>query len=107
MQAFVTVGSTEFDGLINVIVSEDFFTQLSVNGYTRLIVQYGNSNLRQGFRGGIYHGVEVVVYQFKPNLSEEYLAADLVISHAGSWSHGLDSTCLLPATKVLGPFWKC
>lgn len=107
MQAFVTVGSTKFDGLINVIVSEGFLTRLSVNGYTRLVVQYGNSNLRQGFQGGIYHGVEVVVWRFKSSLSEEYLAADLVISHAGSWPHGLNSTCLLPAAKVLGPFWKC
>lgn len=84
MQAFVTVGSTKFDDLITVIFSEDFLTRLFANGYSRLVVQCGNSNLRQGFRDGIHHGVEVVVWQFKPNLNEEYLAADLVISHAGS-----------------------
>lgn len=83
MQAFVTVGSTKFDDLIDVVASEDFLAKLSANGYTRLVVQYGNSKLRQPFRNETSHGVEVTAWPFKPNLSEEYLAADLVISHAG------------------------
>jgi UDP-N-acetylglucosamine transferase subunit ALG13 len=84
MQAFVTVGSTKFDDLIDTVASEDFLTRLSVNGYTRLVVQYGNSKLRLPFQGETSHGVEIIAWQFKPSLSEEYLAADLVISHAGS-----------------------
>lgn len=83
MQAFVTVGSTRFDDLIDAATSEDFLTRLSASGYNRLVVQYGNSKLRQQFRDGTSHGVEVTAWPFKPNLSEEYLAADLVISHAG------------------------
>ena len=83
MQAFVTVGSTKFDGLIDVIASEDFLTTLSASGYTRLVVQYGNSKVRQPFYNGTSHGVEVITWTFKSSLSEEYLAADLVISHAG------------------------
>jgi len=83
MQAFITVGSTKFDGLIDVIASEDFLTALSASGYTRLVIQYGNSKVRQPFRNGTSHGVEVITWSFKPSLSEEYLAADLVISHAG------------------------
>ncbi|KAF9647348.1 glycosyltransferase family 1 protein [Thelephora ganbajun] len=84
MQAFVTVGSTKFDDLIDTVTSEDFLTRLSASGYTRLVVQYGSSKLRQPFRNETSHGVEVIAWQFKPGLSEEYLAADLVISHAGS-----------------------
>ena len=83
MQAFVTVGSTKFDELIDAIASEDFLTTLSASGYTRLVVQHGNSKVRQQFCNGTSHGVEVIVWPFKPNLSEEYLAADLIISHAG------------------------
>jgi len=89
MQAFVTVGSTKFDDLIDATASEDFLTRLSAGGYTRLVVQYGNSKLRQPFQNGTSQGVEVIAWSFKPNLSEEYLAADLVISHAG-----LRSTCV-------------
>jgi len=83
MQAFVTVGSTKFDDLIDAIASEDFLTRLFAGGYTRLVVQYGNSKLRQKFQTETSYGVEVVAWPFKPDLGEEYLAADLVISHAG------------------------
>lgn len=84
MQALVTVGSTKFDDLIDTVASEDFLAGLSANGYTRLVVQYGNSNLRQSFRDETSHGVKVTAWRFKPSLSEEYLAADLIVSHAGS-----------------------
>jgi len=83
MQAFVTVGSTRFDDLIDAIASEDFLTRLLAGGYTRLVVQYGNSKLPQKFRTETSCGAEVIAWPFKPNLGEEYLAADLVISHAG------------------------
>lgn len=84
MQAFVTVGSTKFDDLINTVASEYFLARLSTIGYTRLVVQYGNSDLRQSFQDETSHGVKVTTWRFKPSLSEEYLAADLIISHAGS-----------------------
>ena len=85
MHAFVTVGSTKFDDLIDTVTSEDFLTRLFATGYTRLVVQYGNSNLQRPFRDETSFGVNVVAWRFKPSLSEEYLAADLIISHAGSW----------------------
>ena len=84
MQAFVTVGSTKFDGLIDVIASEGFLARLSASGYTRLVVQHGNSKLRQQFCDGTFPGVEVTAWPFKPDLNKEYQAADLVISHAGT-----------------------
>ena len=84
MQAFVTVGSTKFDDLIDIVASEDFLARLSANGYTRLVVQYGNSNMRPLFPDETSHGVKVITWKFKSSLSEEHLAADLIISHAGS-----------------------
>ena len=107
MQAFVTVGSTKFDGLIDIIVSEYFLTTLSTSGYTRLVVQYGNSKVRQPFCNGTSHGVEVITWPFKPSLREEYLAADLVISHAGLRSNPRPVSFADDPRKVPGPFWKC
>lgn len=83
MQAFVTVGSTKFDDLIDIVASEGFLAGLSANGFTRLVVQYGNSDPRQPFRDETSHGVKVTAWRFKPSLREEYLVADLIISHAG------------------------
>lgn len=85
MQAFVTVGSTKFDDLIDTVTSEGFLSRLSASGYTRLVVQYGNSNLRQPPRDETSYGVKVIAWRFKSSLSKEYLAADLIISHAGLW----------------------
>ena len=107
MRAFVTVGSTKFDDLIKVVTSEDFLTSLSSNGYTHLVVQYGNSKLRQGFKNESSHGVKVTAWQFKPDLNKEYLVADLIISHAGLHSACAQSNLLTAHHKVLGPFWKC
>jgi len=101
MQAFVTVGSTRFDDLIDAIASEDFLTRLFAGGYTRLVVQYGNSKLPQKFQTETSHGVEVIAWPFKPNLGEEYLAADLVISHAG-----LRSVCVhFRSLTTCARFW--
>ena len=83
MQAFVTVGSTKFDDLIDAIASEQFLTRLLARGYTRLVIQYGNSKLREPFHTGASQGVNVISWPFKPSLAEEYHAADLIISHAG------------------------
>ena len=83
MQAFVTVGSTKFDRLIDAVTSENFLTRLSESGYTRLVVQHGNTRLCRPFRNETSHGVEVIAWPFKSSLSEEYTAANLVISHAG------------------------
>jgi len=107
MQAFVTVGSTKFDDLIDTVVSEDFLARLSASGYTRLVVQYGNSQLRQPFRNETSHDIEVIAWPFKPNLSEEYLAADLVISHAGLSEASRPVSFADNPRKVLGPSWKC
>ena len=107
MQAFVTVGSTKFDDLIEAIASEQLLARLSARGYTRLVVQYGNSKLPKPFQTGASQDVEVISWPFKSNLTEEYHAADLVISHAGPPF----SLCPVPFAdnlcKALVPSWKC
>jgi beta-1,4-N-acetylglucosaminyltransferase len=92
MLAFVTVGSTRFDGLVQRALSEVVFDSLCSKGYTHLVVQCGHSDFdtsrftragdawtRRPEGGGL-----VEVWRFKPTLLEEYKRADLVISHAGA-----------------------
>ncbi|TFK43002.1 glycosyltransferase family 1 protein [Crucibulum laeve] len=91
MRAFVTVGSTKFDALVNSVFSEAVILSLSQRGYTKLVVQCGNSTFE--FADFVANGesqvlekegVEVEYWKFKPSLQEEFDKADLVISHAGS-----------------------
>ncbi|THU86438.1 glycosyl transferase [Dendrothele bispora CBS 962.96] len=91
MLAFVTVGSTRFDSLVDRVLSEEVLASLRGRGYTKLVVQCGNSafghaNLLQ--QETELHlekdGVSIELWKFKPSLQEEYERADLVISHAGS-----------------------
>lgn len=85
MIAFVTVGSTHFDALLLSVLSTDSLQALSQRGYTRLIVQSGNSKVQ--FEALIKEAagcdMKTEMYTFKPTLKEDYDRADLVISHAG------------------------
>ncbi|KAF9036601.1 glycosyltransferase 28 [Panaeolus papilionaceus] len=91
MLAFVTVGSTKFDKLIQAIFSEEVLSSLKERGYTHLIVQCGNSafDMADKIVGGREESLEIVgvhieFWQYKPSLEKCYEKADLVISHAGS-----------------------
>ncbi|TFK27370.1 glycosyltransferase family 1 protein [Coprinopsis marcescibilis] len=92
MRAFVTVGSTKFDALIQKVFSQEVLEALQKQGYTEVIVQCGNSSFEEqrGAADGEHPvivqrgGLVVEYWKFKPTLEEEYERADLVISHAGS-----------------------
>ncbi len=89
MHAFVTVGSTRFDGLVERALSDSVIDTLRAKGYSKIVVQCGNSH----FDTGLYENLgerwvrkddeDIEVWRFKPSLQEEYAQADLVISHAG------------------------
>ena len=90
MHAFVTVGSTRFDTLVQAVFTEDVLSSLYRKGYTRLVVQCGNSTfeLASTIKNGNTHkmnraGVDIEFWSYKPSLQEDYEKADLVISHAG------------------------
>ncbi|KAG7092372.1 hypothetical protein E1B28_008731 [Marasmius oreades] len=93
MLAFVTVGSTRFDSLVNCVFSQPVLSSLRDKGYTQLIIQCGNSELdlryllqeRDVFASENY-GIHIECWKYKPSLRGEYERADLVISHAGSGS---------------------
>lgn len=89
MYAFVTVGSTRFDGLVQRALSDAVLDVLRAKGYSKIVVQCGNSEFdtksyewtgETWVRRGEEH---IEVWRFKPSLQEEYEQADLVISHAG------------------------
>ncbi|KAG5354232.1 hypothetical protein C0989_003745 [Termitomyces sp. Mn162] len=90
MLAFATVGSTQFDSLVQAILSPSVLSTLRRKGYHQLIVQCGNSNfeLASSISGGQLNiekeGIDIELWKFKPTLQNEYEKADLVISHAGS-----------------------
>jgi beta-1,4-N-acetylglucosaminyltransferase len=94
MRAFVTVGSTRFDALVNAALSESVLNALAARGYTSVVVQAGNSALSGAVLGAAasadatewtltLSGLQVEVWRFKPALDEELQRADLVISHGG------------------------
>ncbi|KAJ4488056.1 glycosyl transferase [Lentinula aciculospora] len=92
MLAFITVGSTRFDGLIQSVFSTPVLTNFSNKGYTNIVVQCGNSEfphvhlLAQGEQSFQLEkdGLLIECWKFKPSLQEDYERADLIISHAGS-----------------------
>ena len=89
MLAFITVGSTRFDALVQAVFSSTVLSSLSNKGYARLVVQCGNSEFPYKDRvaaDGLHlnkDGVQIECWKFKPSLQTEYAKADLVISHAG------------------------
>ncbi|KAJ3514537.1 hypothetical protein NMY22_g14700 [Coprinellus aureogranulatus] len=91
MCAFITVGSTKFDSLIQKAVTEDVLLSLRHSGYDKVSIQCGNSSFEFSLLvadGSVNHferaGVSVECWVFKSSLEEENDIADLVMSHAGS-----------------------
>jgi len=79
MTAFVTVGSTKFDLLVESVLSIECLGALERRGYGTLIIQYGNSQLPTIPQSK----VSVTAYKFKQSLAQDIRQADVVISHAG------------------------
>ncbi|ESK96878.1 glycosyltransferase family 1 protein [Moniliophthora roreri MCA 2997] len=92
MLAFVTVGSTRFDALVNCVLSQSVLASLHNKGYTQLVIQCGNSDFDFCHLfdkvEDTFHleksGVTIECWKYKSSLQGEYERADLVISHAGS-----------------------
>lgn len=98
MRAFVTVGSTRFDALVQRALSDAVLDVLRRRGYSTIVVQCGDSDFDsdqftqdgESWTRALEGGGAVEVWRFKASLDEEYRQADLVISHAGT------SRCIAP-----------
>ncbi|XP_040600448.1 putative bifunctional UDP-N-acetylglucosamine transferase and deubiquitinase ALG13 isoform X3 [Mesocricetus auratus] len=82
--AFVTVGTTSFDDLIESVVTNDSLRILKSLGYNRLVLQIGRGTVvPESFSSDSF---TLDVYRYKDSLKEDLQQADLVISHAGAGS---------------------
>ncbi|KAJ7905360.1 glycosyltransferase family 28 C-terminal domain-containing protein [Mycena olivaceomarginata] len=91
MLTFVTVGTFQFDQLVQTVLSEAVLGALRERGYTQLVVQCGKSDfeLAGAVVGGNTvtlerNGVRVELWRSRESLDAEYRRADLVIGHAGA-----------------------
>jgi beta-1,4-N-acetylglucosaminyltransferase len=87
MRAFVTVGSTHFDGLVEAVLRDETLEQLYAKGYRQLVIQAGETRLGILPPGSSSRNwtnlLEISIWKFKPSLLQDFNEAELVISHAG------------------------
>ena len=95
MKAFVTVGTTRFDDLIDHVLRPECLKSFKKIGVTSILLQIGASDLRQvqneQFHGrteeegtSVLNGISIKYYCYKPSILQDLNAADLVIGHAGA-----------------------
>jgi beta-1,4-N-acetylglucosaminyltransferase len=108
--AFLTVGTTSFDALVDAALASDAAVALQSLGLARLLVQLGRGRVPAALlggrgatatatataaatldAGGMLHatlpcGLRVSAYRFKPSVAADVAAAALVVSHAGAGS---------------------
>lgn len=80
-QAFVTVGTTLFEALVEACLHETCLDWLIENGFTNLVIQYGKGrkpNLPSSTR------IQIHCYAFQPSLAADMEASHLIFCHAGA-----------------------
>mmetsp|Transcript_52628 Transcript_52628/g.138390 ORF Transcript_52628/g.138390 Transcript_52628/m.138390 type:complete len:165 (+) Transcript_52628:57-551(+) len=83
MSVFATVGTTQFDKLIETLLTDDVLGALARHGYHTLRLQVG-----RGAEPAVPAKAPIHIewYRFKPSLQEDMAGASLLISHAGAGS---------------------
>ncbi|CAF1191925.1 unnamed protein product [Adineta steineri] len=80
--AFITVGTTQFDLLIETIIHDSNVLETLINclHIDKIILQTGNSQMPS------YDNVSIPIehYQYKDSIDNDIQQADIVISHAGA-----------------------
>ncbi|AFZ79422.1 glycosyltransferase family 28 C-terminal domain containing protein [Theileria equi strain WA] len=75
----VTVGTTRFDGLIDVVDGVEFQSRLQSLGYTNIVYQIG-----RGRRIPAISILNLFVYDYLDNFCEFIEQAELIVSHSGA-----------------------
>jgi len=83
MKVFVTVGTTDFTGLVKEMCKTDVQKCLHDQGYSSLLIQAGHTQIDTGSCV-----LKTRSYDYKSSILEDMRDADLVVSHAGA------GTCL-------------
>lgn len=88
MSVFITVGTTDFDNLIEICDTNSFFEQLISMKVKKLKLQIGRGKYEPKVINKLCGdmGVEFSSFRFKASLDEEMDEADLIISHCGAGS---------------------
>ena len=88
MRVFITVGTTEFDGLISALDGAEAADALVRLGASTVILQVGRGVVvPQELQAELERrGVSCSWFKFRDTLSEEMEAADFIISHCGAGS---------------------
>ena len=81
----VTVGSTLFQDLTDVVLQPVFLRTLSSLGYGSMIVQYGSAQLKWTGPDNI-SGITIETKPYISDIDQVFASSDLIISHAGSGS---------------------
>lgn len=101
---FVTVGTTEFQELIDILITDEILTQLQGVQCKLLRIQHGTGKeinpiiieqIEQKF------SIKIECYNFKGNILSDITSSDLIISHAGAGSCIEVLTCKKPLIVVV------
>ena len=82
---FVTVGTTEFDRLLETLDTGDFLQFLVRSKCKKLVIQHGRGVYEVSYLVDACKdaGISVEVFRFSSSLTVYMQNADLIISHAG------------------------
>lgn len=85
MSVFVTVGSTGFDELVDVVTTASFLSALKSLGYSSIVVQYGSSEKVYSRNVSQLPNDSITMqgYTYKSSIDDDMKRASLIISHAG------------------------
>ncbi|XP_062536467.1 UDP-N-acetylglucosamine transferase subunit ALG13 homolog [Armigeres subalbatus] len=85
-RVFVTVGTTQFEDLINAVNDAAVVAELRRMGCRKLVLQIGRGRDPKIVPDLYGNDIEVQFYDLKSSIAEDIEQADLVISHAGAGS---------------------
>jgi UDP-N-acetylglucosamine transferase subunit ALG13 len=86
---FVTVGTTNFDELIESIDNEQFIQLLKQFNFTRLIIQRGNTSkysTKLLINNAVENNIVIEVFSLVNDIKQYLLDSSLIISHCGAGS---------------------
>ncbi|KAJ3235475.1 N-acetylglucosaminyldiphosphodolichol N-acetylglucosaminyltransferase catalytic subunit alg13 [Chytriomyces hyalinus] len=84
MSVFVTVGTTQFDALVEAVTSKGFIDRIAASGITQLTVQHGTSKPNNNILDNT--PLRLTLFDYSQSLHEHMSNASIVISHAGAGS---------------------
>ena len=93
-KVFVTVGTTEFDYLLETLDTAEFCQFLQKSHCQQLVIQHGRGvyDVKYLPKACKSAGIVLEVFRFSSSLTEYMQSADLIISHAGNLEQSLSTT---------------